>query len=78
MRIQVLLHNASPKTFNEPSKKDIDEALAAAIEVRDSNEDDKYLDNAALFVVDVSDIDRDLAYARKGDRRHRGASKRKR
>ncbi|MFO0736352.1 MAG: tetratricopeptide repeat protein [Labilithrix sp.] len=64
VRIQVLLHNASPKTFNEPSKKDIDEALAAAIEVRDSNEDDKYLDNAALFVVDVSDIDRDLAYAR--------------
>lgn len=64
VRIQVTLHNASPKSFNEPSKKDIDEALAAAIEVRDSNEDDKYLDNAALFVVDVSDIDRDLAYAR--------------
>jgi tetratricopeptide (TPR) repeat protein len=64
VRIQVTLHNASPKNFNEPSKKDIDDALAAAIEVRDSNEDDKYLDNAALFVVDVSDIDRDLAYAR--------------
>ena len=64
VRIQVTLHNASPKLFPEPSKKDIDEALLAAIEVRDSNEDDKYLDNAALFVVDVSDVDRDLAYAR--------------
>ena len=36
-------------TYPEPSKKDIDEALAAAIDVRDSNEDDKYLDNAALL-----------------------------
>ncbi|MBX3227225.1 MAG: tetratricopeptide repeat protein [Labilithrix sp.] len=64
VRIQVTLHNNAPRAFNEPSKKDIDDALAAAIEVRDSNEDDKFLDNAALFVVDVSDIDRDLAYAR--------------
>ena len=64
VRIQVTLHNAAPKLYPEPSKKDIDEALAAAVDVRDSNEDDKYLDNAALFVVDVSDVDRDLAYAR--------------
>ena len=64
VRIQVTLHNASPKLYPEPSKKDLDDGLAAAIDVRDSNEDDKYLDNAALFVVDVSDVDRDLAYAR--------------
>jgi tetratricopeptide (TPR) repeat protein len=64
VRIQVLLHQAQPKLYPEPSKKDIDDALQAAVDVRDSNEDDKYLDNAALFVVDISDIDRDLAYAR--------------
>lgn len=64
VRIQVKLHEVAPKTYPEPSKKDIDEALAAAIDVRDSNEDDKYLDNAAFFAVDVSDVDRDLAYAR--------------
>jgi tetratricopeptide (TPR) repeat protein len=64
VRIQVKLHEVAPKIYPEPSKKDIDEALAAAMEVRDSNEDDKYLDNAAFFVVDVSDVDRDLAYSR--------------
>jgi tetratricopeptide (TPR) repeat protein len=64
VRIQVTLHNVAPKIYPEPSKKDIDEALIAAMEVRDSNEDDKFLDNAAFFVVDVSDVDRDLAYAR--------------
>ncbi len=64
VRIQVVLHKAAPKAYPEPSKKDIDEALAAAMDVRDSNEDDKYLDNAAFFVVDVSDVDRDLAFQR--------------
>lgn len=64
VRIQVVLHKLAAAKFPEPSKKDIDEALAAAIDVRDSNEDDKYLDNAAFFVVDVSDVDRDLAYQR--------------
>jgi hypothetical protein len=64
VRIQVTLHNAAPKTYPEPSKKDIDEAILAAMDVRDSNEDDKFLDNAAFFVVDNSDVDRDLAYAR--------------
>lgn len=64
VRIQVKLHEVAPKVYPEPSKKDIDEALVAAMEVRDSNEDDKYLDNAAFFVVDISDVDRDLAYAR--------------
>lgn len=64
VRIQVVLHRNAPKIYPEPSKKDIDEALAASVDVRDSNEDDKYLDNAAFFVVDVSDVDRDLAYQR--------------
>jgi len=64
VRIQVKLHEAAPNTYPEPTKKDIDDAILAAIDVRDSNEDDKYLDNAAFFVVDISDVDRDLAYAR--------------
>jgi tetratricopeptide (TPR) repeat protein len=67
VRIQVTLHNVDSRQFLEPSKKDIDEAYLAAIEVRDSNEDDKYLDNAAFFAVDVSDVDRDLGYARYND-----------
>ncbi|HVJ88226.1 MAG TPA: tetratricopeptide repeat protein, partial [Labilithrix sp.] len=67
VRIQVKLHEVSPNTYPEPTKKDIDDALAAAVDVRDSNEDDKYLDNAAFFVVDISDVDRDLAYARFND-----------
>jgi tetratricopeptide (TPR) repeat protein len=64
VRIQVVLHKLAAAKFPEPSKKDVDEALAAAIDVRDSNEDDRFLDNAAFFVVDVSDVDRDLAYQR--------------
>lgn len=64
VRITVVLHKVAGKTYPEPSRKDIDEALAAAIDVRDSNEDDRYLENAGFFVVDVSDVDRDLAYQR--------------
>lgn len=64
VRIQVVLHKLSPKTYPEPSTKDIDEAINAAVDVRDSNEDDKFLDNAAFFVVDMSDVGRDLAYQR--------------
>ncbi len=64
VRIQVVLHRIDAKRFPEPSQADIQGALAAAIDVRDSNEDDKFLDNAAFFVVDISDVDRDLAYQR--------------
>jgi tetratricopeptide (TPR) repeat protein len=67
VRIMVVVHKLAPKTYPEPAKKDIDEAIVAAMDVRDSNEDDKYLDNAAFFVVDVSDVDRDLAYQRYDD-----------
>jgi hypothetical protein len=64
VRIAVHLHELAPKTYAAPSKDEIDGALAAARRVRDSNEDDTYLDAAALFVVDLSDVERDLAYAR--------------
>ncbi|MBK8215846.1 MAG: tetratricopeptide repeat protein [Myxococcales bacterium] len=64
VRIQVVLHKIQKDKFPEPSRKEIDDALAAAIDVRDSNEDDKFLDNAAFFVVDIADVDRDIAYQR--------------
>ena len=77
VRIAVVLHKVAGKTYPEPSRKDIDEALAAAIDVRDSNEDDKYLENAGFFVVDVSDVDRDLAYQRAEQGLTNGAEERK-
>src|SRR5205085_4239856 len=40
VRITVVLHKLSPGTFGEPSAKDIEEAKQAAIDARDSNEDD--------------------------------------
>jgi hypothetical protein len=64
VRIAVLLHKLNKVQYPEPSQHDIDDAKAAAIDVRDSNEDDKYLDNTAFFVVDESDINRDIEYQR--------------
>ncbi len=62
VRIQLLLHTRNKDQFPPPSDKDVEDAKAAAIQVRDSNEDDKYLDVAAQMVVEESDIARDLAY----------------
>lgn len=76
VRISVVLHKVAPKTYPEPTRKDIDEALAAAIDVRDSNEDDRYLENAGFFVVDVSDVDRDLAFTRAEQAQPGGIEKR--
>ena len=47
------LHKVDPKQYPEPTPQEIDDAKQAAIDVRDSNEDDKFLDNAGLFVVDL-------------------------
>jgi tetratricopeptide (TPR) repeat protein len=67
VRIQVLLFKLRKERFQAPSQKEIDDAKQAAVDVRDSNEDDKYLDNAAYFVVDESDVNRDLEYQRYDD-----------
>ena len=64
MRIQVLLHKLKASEYGPPTQAELDDAKAAAIDVRDSNEDDKYLDNAAYFVVDESDVNRDIEYQR--------------
>ena len=53
----------------EPTKAEIEDAKQTAVDVRDSNEDDKYLANAAFFVVDESDVDRDLDWQRFVDSR---------
>jgi tetratricopeptide (TPR) repeat protein len=60
VRVEVLLNTL--KKGPPPSSQEIAEAKAAAVAVRDSNEDDKYLMNAAVFVVDLADVDRDVAY----------------
>jgi len=67
VRIKLVLHQKKKDQFAEPSTQEIEEAKAAAIDVRDSNEDDKFLDVAANFVVDESDVARDLEYQRYDD-----------
>ncbi len=67
VRIKLILHTKKKDEFAEPSTQDIETAKTAAIDVRDSNEDDKYLDVAANFVVDESDVARDLEYQRYDD-----------
>ncbi|MFO0677626.1 MAG: tetratricopeptide repeat protein [Polyangiaceae bacterium] len=64
VRIQVVLHKLKAEQYPEPQPREIDDARAAAIDVRDSNEDDKFIDNAALWVVDLADVKRDLEYVR--------------
>jgi tetratricopeptide (TPR) repeat protein len=65
VKIEVIL--AKLKKGAPPSSQEIAEARQAAIDVRDSNEDDKYLMNAAIFVVDLSDVDRDIAFQQFAD-----------
>ena len=64
VRLAVALHQFDPRQFPEPTAQEIGTAEQAAIDVRDSDEDDQFIDNAGLFVVDLSDVDRDLAFQR--------------
>ncbi len=64
VRLEVLLHKFDPREYPEPSSQEIATAIKAAVDVRDSDEDDQFIDNAGLFVVDLADVDRDLAYQR--------------
>lgn len=67
VRLEVVLHKYDSKQYPEPSSQEIATAIQAAVDVRDSDEDDAYIDNAGLFVVDLADVDRDLAYQRYKD-----------
>ena len=64
VRLEVALHQFDPKQYPEPTSQEIAAAEQAAVDVRDSDEDDQFIDNAGLFVVDLSDVDRDLAFQR--------------
>src|SRR5580704_9817137 len=64
VRLEVVLHKFDPKQYPEPSSQEIATAIQAAVDVRDSDEDDQFIDNAGLFVVDLADVDRDLAFQR--------------
>jgi tetratricopeptide (TPR) repeat protein len=64
VRLQVALHQFDPKLYPEPTSQEIATAEQAAVDVRDSDEDDQFIDNAGLFVVDLADVDRDLAFQR--------------
>ncbi len=64
VRLSVLLHKVDSKANPEPTTQEIATAAKAAVDVRDSDEDDEFIDNAGLFVVDLADVDRDLAFQR--------------
>lgn len=65
VQIELTLHGkVDPKQYAEPTSQEIQQAKQAAVDVRDSDEDDQFIDNAAIFVVTLVDADRDLAYAR--------------
>src|SRR6516164_1248622 len=60
----MLLHGLDTTQYAEPTSQETATAIQAAVDVRDSDEDDQCIDNAGLFVVDLADVDRDLAYQR--------------
>jgi tetratricopeptide (TPR) repeat protein len=64
VRLEVVLHKFDSRQYPEPSSQEIAVAIQAAVNVRDSDEDDQFIDNAGLFVVDLADVDRDLAFQR--------------
>jgi hypothetical protein len=64
VRLEVVLHKFDSRQYPEPSSQEIASAIQAAVNVRDSDEDDQFIDNAGLFAVDLADVDRDLAYQR--------------
>jgi tetratricopeptide (TPR) repeat protein len=64
VRLEVALHTFDSKQFQAPTSQEISTAEQAAVDVRDSDEDDQFIDNAGLFVVDLADVDRDIAFQR--------------
>ena len=64
VRLEVVLHKFDEKQYPEPTAQEIATASQAAIDVRDSDEDDEFISNAGLFVVDLADVGRDLAFQR--------------
>jgi len=67
VKIAELLSQLQKGRAAPPTPHQIEEAKATAAVVRDSDEDDRYLANAAFFVVDETDVSRDLEYQRYED-----------
>lgn len=64
VRIQLDLHRLAPDSHGEPSATDVDFARTTARAVRDTKDHDEYLDDLATYVVDLTDVARDLAFDR--------------
>jgi hypothetical protein len=64
VRLEVSLHGLDPAITPEPTSEEIATAARAATDARDSDEDDQYIDSVGLMVVDLADVDRDLAFQR--------------
>ena len=64
VRLAVRLAAFDPAEYGEPTPEEVAAATESAIAVRDSDEDDALLENAGVFVVDLADVDRDVAFAR--------------
>jgi len=62
VRLEVVLHKVDAQQYPPPSSDEIAKAMQAAVDVRDSDEDDAFIENAGNFVVDLADVDRDLAF----------------
>jgi hypothetical protein len=63
VRIQFDLHNSARAAYSFPDLADIEHARAMAVAVRDTVGHDEYLDDLATYVVDLTDLARDIAYA---------------
>jgi tetratricopeptide (TPR) repeat protein len=61
VRLAVTLHGFDAQTYAAPRPEEVAAAMAAAVAVRDSEEDDTFVANAGLFAVDAADVERDLA-----------------
>lgn len=62
VRSEHILHKLGPSQHAAPTAADVESAIAAALVVRDSTASDQYVDLAAAFVIEESDVLRDLDY----------------
>ncbi len=62
VRIEFILRTMASARHPAPTPEEIDSAIAAAIAVRDATDGSEYVDVAATFVINASDVLRDLDY----------------
>jgi tetratricopeptide (TPR) repeat protein len=64
VRLEVVLHTFDARQYPEPSSQEIATAIKAAVPSATRTKTTQFIDNAGLFVVDLADVERDLAYQR--------------